>query len=296
MIHSPVMLPEVLDLICTKEDGLYLDATFGRGGHTAALLDKLPMCKVIAIDRDPEAIEYGKQFLSAKYGERLQLVLGTFSELENIFREMFKGGSNDILSGILMDLGVSSPQLDTAERGFSFMKDGPLDMRMSNRGKSAADIVNSLPERVLADLFYEYGEETQSRRIAKRIVLERRGKPFKTTTQLANVIKSEIRYDGKCKRHPATKVFQALRIAVNDELLEVESSLPFTTSMLTVGGCIVVISFHSLEDRIVKHFFQSMRKEQNFEISKKPVIPSSQEIKDNPRSRSAKLRYAIRRE
>ncbi|BDB96239.1 16S rRNA (cytosine(1402)-N(4))-methyltransferase RsmH [Candidatus Hydrogenosomobacter endosymbioticus] len=314
MNHIPVMLKEVLDLMCSDEkssEGLFLDATFGRGGHTCALLERLPGCKVIAIDRDPDAISYGQRYLCDKYADRLKLVHGCFSDMMTILSDMLGEDAGALFSGVLMDLGVSSAQIDSADRGFSFMRDGPLDMRMGKNGNTAADIVNSWSEKNLADLFFNYGEERHSRKIARRIVSERRRAPFFSTGQLAHVIKSEIKFSGRL--HPATKVFQALRIAVNDEMNELSKALPLASSLLTLNGCIVVLSFHSLEDRIVKQFFRSIRssgekrdkyeKESageddvgciKFKVCSKPVVPSDEEVRENPRSRSAKLRWAIK--
>ena len=241
--HVPVMASEVLEYWKTDATGIYLDMTFGYGGHTELLLNHFPECKVIAIDRDPQAIEFGKTVLLPRYQGRLKLLQGCFSEVSDLLQTLFPKAEMPQFSGILFDLGLSSPQIDQATRGFSFQKEGPLDMRMSQIGRSAADFVNQLPETELANLFFMFGEERHSRRIAKSLVEQRKKNPFTTTLQLAEAINNVIRYRGKI--HPATRVFQALRIAVNQELPELDKALPIASSLLKHGGslCRTIFSF-----------------------------------------------------
>jgi 16S rRNA (cytosine1402-N4)-methyltransferase len=283
MKHLPVMREEVLSLLKTQEGELcFLDATFGRGGHSRALLESFPQSTVIALDRDSEAVEFARTHMD--YGDRFKIMQERFSRIESLFPP-------ESFSGIILDVGVSSPQLDCPERGFSFMNDGPLDMRMSKEDPTcAADLINQLPEDELKALFFEYGEERWSRRIARAIVEQRVKSPITTTGQLSSVILSQI--PRRSKHHPATRVFQALRIAVNQELHELNLVLPMATKALKPGGCLIVLSFQSLEDRIVKRFFKESL---DFEKrSKKPLRSLEQEIQHNPRSRSACLRYGIR--
>lgn len=281
-LHQPVMKQEVLALLlrCPKPY-VFLDATFGRGGHTCLILDNIEKSHVYGIDRDPEALAFAQE-KARDYSQRLQVRQGCFSALEELFLQQK-------FSGILIDCGVSSPQIDQAERGFSFQKDGPLDMRMSLQGKTAADWLQSATERELADIFFHYGQERKSFRIARHIVQARRRTPFKRTQQLATFIEKISPRTGKL--HPATRVFQALRIAVNQELQELEVFLPKAYAALNSGGCLIVIAFHSLEDAISKRFFKSHDFQ---EKSKKPLMPSEEERKSNPRSRSARLRYGWR--
>lgn len=280
--HWPVMSQEIIQLFLNQtESPHFVDATFGRGGHTQALLQAFSTARVTAIDRDPDAIAYGQSLVSV-YGDRLRMIQSRFSDLPRWFQ-------NGSVSGVLFDFGVSSPQLDTAERGFSFMHDGPLDMRMEKTGESAADLVNGMGERELADLIFEYGEERASRRIAKAIIQFRSKMLFSRTEQLSTVIQSVIPRRGKL--HPATKTFQALRIAVNQEIHEIEMVLPRAVSVLKPGGCMVVMAFHSLEDRIVKNFFKTS--DVFSEKTKKPIRAQRTEVCANPRSRSACLRYGV---
>ncbi len=301
--HKPVLLDEVLDGLAVKSDGHYCDATFGRGGHSAAILERLgPSGRLCAIDRDPEAIAAGRGRFAAE--GRLTLVRGSFGRLEERVRAAgLEGG----LQGVLLDLGVSSPQLDEARRGFSFMQDGPLDMRMDNEsGISAAQWLARAGEREIADVLFKLGEEKFSRRIARAIVAARGVAPLTTTRQLAELVASAVptREPGK---HPATRSFQAIRIHVNRELEEVEAALPQAVSLLAPGGRLCVISFHSLEDRLVKRF---MRREAQgdplyAELPNVPpharprlrlvggaVMAGDAEVAANPRSRSAVLRVA----
>lgn len=291
MSHVPVLLREVTDAMNIKAGQTYVDATFGRGGYTRAWLAL--GAKVIGFDRDPEAIAVGEQLQAAN--SNFRMVRGAFSSMD----QQLAAGS---VAGVAFDLGVSSPQLDDATRGFSFRADGPLDMRMDpTQGDSAADLVNHLPEGELADLIYEFGEEKQSRRIAKAIVAARIAEPITRTLQLAQIIRT-VMPSRPHQIDPATRTFQALRIAVNDELGEVTRGLAAAETILQPSGRLVVVTFHSLEDRIAKNF---LRPEANpsrhaplttkvadrfILIGKQPLTPSDAECAANPRSRSAKLR------
>ena len=275
------MTAEVVELLAGR--GTVVDMTVGSGGHAAALLEA-GVSRLVGVDRDPEALALARERLSA-FGDRVRLVGALFSEVD----EDVVGGSAD---GVLFDLGVSSMQLDRPERGFGYRVDGPLDMRMGEgsraAGPSAADLVNGLPERELADLIYQLGEEPRSRRIAAAIV---RRRPIRTTDQLTGIVVSAVgkRPGGP---HPARRTFQALRIAVNRELEELTAALPPAAGLLGPGGRVVVISYHSLEDRIVKRAF---RDDDRLDIlTKKPLVASAAERARNPRARSAKLRAAER--
>jgi 16S rRNA (cytosine1402-N4)-methyltransferase len=279
--HEPVMTAEVVEFLGGRPT--VVDMTVGSGGHAAALLEA-GVSRLVGVDRDPEALALAGGRLSA-FGERVRLVAARFSEVD----EDVVGGPAD---GVLFDLGVSSMQLDRPERGFGYRVDGPLDMRMGEgsgeAGPSAADLVNGLPERDLADLIYRLGEEPRSRRIAAAIV---RHRPVRTTDQLTGIVVSAVgkRPGGP---HPARRTFQALRIAVNRELEELTAALPPAAGLLGPGGRVVVISYHSLEDRIVKRAF---RDNDRLEVlTKKPLVASAAERAGNPRSRSAKLRAAER--
>jgi 16S rRNA (cytosine1402-N4)-methyltransferase len=278
-IHQPVMPAEVISGLALRPDGRYLDATVGGGGHSRLILSTQPTAQVIALDQDEMALSAAQANL-AEFKDRVQFWRGNFAHYDP------QGVQFD---GILADLGVSSPQLDTPERGFSFRHTAALDMRMDQRQPlSAADIINHWEEKKLADIFYTYGEERLSRRIARQIVAQR---PFQTTTELAEAIASCV--PGKYRHgriHPATRVFQALRIAVNQELDVLERWLALTPSWLKAEGCLVIISFHSLEDRIVKHFINEHAALER--ITKKPLVASDAENAANPRARSAKLRIA----
>lgn len=303
--HFPVMLNEVIDLLQPKSEAVYIDATFGGGGYSKAILSAAN-CNVWGIDRDPDAIRRGQKIVDDY--PTLRLLQGDFAQLKTLAHE------NNIqsLDGIVLDLGVSSFQLDEAERGFSFRFDGPLDMRMSKSGKTAADLVNQLSETELADILWYYGEERFSRRIARAIIQDRLEKPFETTQQLANLIKRVVP-SKKNEINPATRSFQALRIAVNDELTQIRQVLTSALSLLKPDGKLIVVSFHSLEDRIVKeimnqatgniaspsrHHPQSLHQKSELikfkSLTHKPLRPSKHETLLNPRSRSAKLR-AIKR-
>jgi len=301
--HKPVLLDEVLAGLAVQADGRYCDATFGRGGHAAAILAQLgPAGRVCAIDRDPEAVAAGREGFASE--PRLTLVRGSFGRLEERVRAAgWEGG----LQGVLLDLGVSSPQLDEARRGFSFMQDGPLDMRMDNEsGISAAQWLARAGEREIADVLFKLGEEKFSRRIARAIVAARAAAPIVTTRQLADIVAGAVptREPGK---HPATRTFQAIRIHVNRELEEVEAALPQAVNLLAPGGRLCVISFHSLEDRLVKRFIRREAQGDpvyaglpNVPPHARPrlrlvggaVMPGEAEVAANPRARSAVLRIA----
>ena len=280
--HRSVLSREIIAGLNIVTEKHYLDATVGGGGHSELILNAAEKVKVTAIDRDRSAIAAVKTRLADYYPEQIQFWQGNFADYQP---------GELLFDGIIVDLGVSSPQLDIPERGFSFRHTAPLDMRMDrSQSTTAAEIVNHWPEVALANLFYEYGEERFSRRIAKTIVHQR---PFETTTELAAAIASSV--PGKYRHgriHPATRTFQALRIAVNEELQSLETFIKKAPTWLKPGGIIAIISFHSLEDRIVKHRFRD--NELLKVLTKKPIIAQSDEQKENPRSRSAKLRYAQR--
>ncbi|WP_316860123.1 16S rRNA (cytosine(1402)-N(4))-methyltransferase RsmH [uncultured Cohaesibacter sp.] len=301
--HLPVLIDAVVDALAPREGQWILDGTFGYGGYSEAILQA--GANVLAVDRDPDALVRATEF-EARYGSRFKFVAGCFSELADIARQALE----EPLDGVVLDIGVSSMQLDEAERGFSFMQNGPLDMRMSQSGPTAADIVNEYSEGELVRIFRELGEEKQARRIASAIVARRGVVPFSTTLDLANVIERVVGHKPHQKIHPATRVFQALRIFVNGELDELVDGLVASELCLGTGGKLVVVTFHSLEDRIVKRFFQERSKthsggsrylpEQDlaapsFEmLVKGGVGPEEEELARNPRSRSAKLRAGLR--
>ncbi|MBQ9507058.1 MAG: 16S rRNA (cytosine(1402)-N(4))-methyltransferase RsmH [Clostridia bacterium] len=299
--HIPVLFNETIDSLRVKPDGVYVDCTAGGGGHAAAVLERLsPEGRLIAIDRDPDAIANLKEKFRGE--PRLTLVHGNFADVEDIVREAGVCGAD----GVLADLGVSSYQLDTPERGFSFHSDAPLDMRMSKEGRSARDVVNGCTEAELRRILYAYGEEKFAPSIAKRIVEERAKKPIETTFELAEIVKSGI--PARARReggHPARRSFQAIRIEVNGELQHLEQSVEAMFSVLNVGGVLSVITFHSLEDRAVKLTFRKLcegctcppsfpvcvcGKTPRGKLAGKPVVPSEEELAENPRARSARLR------
>lgn len=285
-MHLPVMVHEVLELLDVKMDKWYVDCTIGGGGHSEAILSKGG--RVFGIDQDSEVLELAKKHLE-KWKDRVIFKHGNFRNIKGILE---KGGLYNV-SGFLYDLGFSSYQIEDKERGFSFMKEGPLDMRMDKSLKiDAAFIVNKTSEKDLTRIIKEYGEEPKARSIAKMIVSNR---PIKTTTQLSSLIQ-KVYYGKRGKIHPSTRTFQALRIAVNDELNSLKESLDSILPFLEKGGRVVVLSFHSLEDRIVKEKFKTWAKEGIFDIlTKKPIRPTSSEIEKNPRARSAKLRGGMKR-
>ena len=295
--HLPVMLKEVVAAIAPKDGGHYVDGTFGGGGYSRAILEAAD-CRGLGIDRDPEAIARG-QALVEHFAGRLTLVEGEFSRMEEF---------TDTTDGVMLDLGVSSFQFDTPARGFSFREEGPLDMRMSLAGESAADLVNSASERDLSQIIARYGEEKNARRIARAIVAHR---PIATTTELAGIVSDVQGPKAQALSiHPATRTFQALRIRVNDELGELERGLEAALRILAPQGRLAVVSFHSLEDRIVKQFLSNhsdvrpkasrhapaarAEKAPLHLLTKSPQTPSAEEVQRNPRARSAKLRFAER--
>lgn len=299
-MHETVLLAETVDALDVKTSGVYVDCTFGRGGHTREILRRLGSGgRIIAIDRDPDAIVSRSSFDD---DDRFELVHEKFSHLEQILERRQVRGRVD---GILMDLGVSSPQLDDAERGFSFRFAGPLDMRMDpTTGLSAAQWLATATESEIRECLYELGEERFGRKIAKRIVERRKVAEITTTLELAELIKQAVP-GGKSRIHPATRSFQAIRLKVNSELEELSAGLRQAATAISVGGRIVVLSFHSLEDRIVKRFFRNLARSpdsfversptEKFRLAvKKPIRPSEDEIKRNPRSRSARLRILER--
>ena len=296
--HLPVMLKEVLAMLSPKDGEHYVDGTFGGGGYARAILEAAD-CKVLGIDRDPDAIARG-QTLVAQFGGRLTLVQGEFSHLDSLL-----GGART--NGVVLDLGVSSFQFDEPERGFSFRADGPLDMRMSREGASAADFVNATDEKTLTTVISRLGEEHNARRVARAIIAAR---PVTTTAQLAEIVKTaQGPAAARLAIHPATRTFQALRIHVNDELGELDRGLEASQVSLAPGGRLVVVAFHSLEDRIVKQFLSrrstsaprasrhapDMRSNAAFKLlTGRPLTPDAPEIQSNPRARSARLRAALR--
>ena len=301
--HVPVLLAEVAQALDVARGGVFLDGTFGAGGYTRAILEAHPDNRVIAIDRDPDAVAGGQALVRAA-GGRLTLVHGRFDDLDRVAAE----ASPDALDGVVLDVGVSSMQLDQAERGFSFRQDAPLDMRMERSGPSAADLLNEADEARIADILYRFGEERRSRAIARAVVERRRRQPFSGTAELAELVARYVRAEPGL--HPATRTFQALRIAVNDELGQLTRALDAAERALAPGGRLAVVTFHSLEDRIVKQFMQERtsrtpRASRHLPspepvvptfapVTRGPVVAGDGEIARNPRARSAKLRAAVR--
>ncbi len=290
--HVSVLLDEVLHWLQPRDGGRYVDGTLGNGGHASAILaTSSPTGRLLGLDADPDAISVAQARLAA-YGERVMIVNSSFRDLPAVVVAHQFGP----VGGILLDLGISSRQLDGGGRGFSFRHDEPLDMRFDpTRGDSAADIVNGAAEEEIANILYQYGEEYKSRRVARAIVYRRARAPIVTTHDLVTVVESALG-PKRGRTHPATKTFQALRIAVNDELGALEQTLPAAASLLAPGGRLAVISFHSLEDRRVKQFLRAggTLEAPLTELTRKPVIPSPEEADRNPRARSAKLRVAER--
>jgi len=306
-VHISVLLDECINALNIDPDGIYVDGTLGLGGHSSEIVKRLNKGKLIGVDRDESAIERSFERLK-DYKDKIELVHGNFSEIPSILERL----NVDRVNGVLLDLGVSSPQLDEAERGFSYMQEAPLDMRMNKQESlSAWNVVNEWPQERLERILWDYGEERYSRRIVASIIKSRETNPIETTTQLVEVIKSAMPGQAlREKQHPAKRTFQAIRIAVNDELGEVEEAMSSIPDVLTIGGRLAVISFHSLEDRIVK---SSIARRENGctcpreapictcgfvrtlkSVSRKPILPSQEELENNPRSRSAKLRVAER--
>jgi 16S rRNA (cytosine1402-N4)-methyltransferase len=302
--HIPVMLDDVLAALQPRDGGLYVDGTFGAGGYTSAILGSAD-CAVLAIDRDPNAILRGRD-LQSKFGDRLTLIEGCFGDMEKLVRALGHGA----VDGVVLDLGVSSMQIDEAERGFSFQKDGPLDMRMSGQGLSAADVVNTFDERDLARIIAVYGEEKRARAVAKAIVAARDTAAFERTLALASTVERVIGRRPQDRIHPATRTFQALRMFVNDELGQLAQGLGGAESLLREDGILAAVTFHSLEDRVVKKFLTARTgraaRANRFapemdetpasfrELSHKARKASEEESGVNPRARSAKLRAAAR--
>ena len=304
-LHVPVLLREAVAALNVQHSGVYVDGTFGRGGHSAEILKVLgDSGRLIAIDRDPHAVELGIERFSND--KRLNILHSPFSRMIDVLKTESKVQTVD---GILLDLGVSSPQLDQAERGFSFMRDGELDMRMdTSQGESAADWLSKVEEKELVQVLFELGEEKFARRIARAIVLSRADAPIESTLQLAKLVEEATPKKDKHK-HPATRTFQAIRLYVNQELVEIARALPQSLELLNEGGRLAVISFHSLEDRIVKRFIRK-HSTPNLPPRRVPVTdkdyltplkaigkaikPSREEVKENPRARSSVLRIAER--
>lgn len=304
-LHQPVMLNEVLEGLAIQPDGVYIDGTFGRGGHAAAIMERLgPRGRLLAIDKDPEAIRSAEE----QFGDdsRFTIRQGAFTMLSSLATEQQLEGR---VNGLLLDLGVSSPQLGTAARGFSFLEDGPLDMRMDpSHGSSAAEWLGTASEQTITGVLRKYGEERFAKRIARAIITTRHETPITTTRQLAELIAAAIPVHEKHK-HPATRSFQAIRIFINQELEDLEAVLDQVAEVLAPQGRLVIISFHSLEDRIVKRFIRreyqgeqppvefplaGMDYKPRFRPLNKGVKPSEAEIQNNPRARSAVLRVAER--
>jgi len=304
-MHYSVLLNESIEGLNIKSDGIYVDCTLGYGGHSSVILSKLTTGKLYCFDQDEEAIKYSKERLS-KIGSNYQIIYSNFSNLKEKLNEI----GVDKVDGILFDLGFSSPQVDDESRGFSFMKDAPLDMRMdTNQDFSAKDVVNDYSEDKLRQVFYKYGEEKFSNSIAHNIINSR---PISSTMELVEIIEKSVPYKYFKEHHPERKIFQAIRIEVNHELDVLESVLPDAVSLLNKGGRISVITFHSLEDRIVKQTFKSLSEvseifsglrdsdiPEEFKptiklINKKPILPSEKELNENSRSASAKLRVIER--
>ena len=304
--HYPVMLNDVVSALSPQAGEVYVDGTFGAGGYSRRFLSEAD-CTVIAIDRDPSAIKAAEE-LAQEFGDRFIFVKGCFGDA----LELVQKAGFEKIDGFVLDVGVSSMQIDQAERGFSFRFDGPLDMRMGDVGKTAADLVNDMEEESLANIIYQYGEERLSRRIAKRIVEARREERIETTNQLADIVRAAAPRKAQDKIDPATRTFQALRFAVNDELGELERGLKAAETLLKESGRLVIVAFHSLEDGIVKKFMYersgyvannsrhappSLNTNQapSFALKKRKAIEASQEeVAENVRSRSAKMRVAYR--
>ncbi|GAA0614209.1 16S rRNA (cytosine(1402)-N(4))-methyltransferase RsmH [Thalassospira tepidiphila] len=302
--HKPVLLREVLEALAPRDGEIMVDGTFGAGGYSRAILDSAN-CELYGIDRDPTAVATGKK-LEAEYDRRFHMVEGCFGDMAKLVPA---AGAQQV-DGIVLDIGVSSMQLDQADRGFSFREDGPLDMRMSMSGPTAADFVNTAEEEDIANVVYRYGEERASRKVARKIIEMRAEEPFTTTSQLARAVRSVVR-KSKDGIDPATRTFQALRIYVNDELGELERAMDAAETLLKPGGRLVVVTFHSLEDRQVKTFMKERSGDPNkmsrrlpgepevaiptfTTITRKAVTGQKDEIRANPRARSAKLRAVAR--
>ena len=304
--HVPVLMSQVLQSLQPQKNEVYVDGTFGAGGYSRAILEAAE-CQVIGIDRDPTAIT-GAEEITKEFQDRLTLFQGRFGGMDGIIQS----AGLDKVDGVVLDLGVSSMQLDEGDRGFSFMRDGPLDMRMGKDGESAAELIARLDDKVLADIFWKLGEEKRSRAIARAIVKRREETPIERTLDLANLIEKVLGRKPGDQKHPATRTFQALRLFINQELQQLVDGLHAAEKILKPGGRLVVVTFHSLEDRIVKRFLthktgRTARPSRHFpgdggenitpsfqNINRKPVKPSDTEIAENPRARSAQLRAAVK--
>ncbi len=298
-LHKPVMTREVLEYLEPKDGGVYFDGTVGSGGHAEAILDVTSGAGsiVVGVDIDPEAVETAKSRLSP-YGTRAKVYHRSYTEIEEVIEEEGLSG----VDGILLDLGIGLHQLNSQDRGFSIDRGGPLDMRYDRGlGRSAKEVVNRLPERELSRIIRDLGEEKRARAAARGIVRAREKRPIDDSKELARIVGAALGYRGRSRIHPATRTFMALRIYVNNELSNIEEFIPIGIRLLREGGRIVVISFHSLEDRIVKLAFRDFSKSTDDGVApllrvltKKPLSPDADEIRENPRSRSAKLRAAVR--
>ncbi len=312
--HVPVLLDEVVEALAPRDGAVYVDGTFGAGGYSRAILERAPRCRVVAIDRDPAAVARGGALAETHGRDRLTVLEGRFGAMDVLLADVGVAA----VAGVALDLGVSSPQIDDPARGFSFRADGPLDMRMGRDGTSAADLVNTLPEDELAEIIREYGEERFARRVARAIAAARRSKPIARTGELASIVRGAIPTASAAAGgiDPATRTFQALRIAVNDELGELDRGLAAAERVLAPGGRLAVVSFHSLEDRHVKNFLRERSdaaprgsrhlppqaagraaRAPSFRLlGRKPATPGEAELRRNPRARSARLRAAERTE
>jgi 16S rRNA (cytosine1402-N4)-methyltransferase len=288
ILHTPVLVEEVIEWLHIRPEETYVDATTGTGGHAIEIARRLTSGRLVGLDRDPQALEIARERLKP-YQEKVDLVHAEFSKIGDVATEM----KLPPLGGVIADLGISTLELDSPERGFSFRWAAPLDMRMNpDNPLTAEEIVNYWPEKQLADLLYQNAEERNSRRIAKSIV---RARPIRDTEHLATVVAGERKVGGRQKLHPATKTFLALRTAVNREEEELEQFLSRTPATLSSGGRWIVLSYHSIEDRMVKHAFQELARQGTFRVlTKKVIVPGDQEIRNNPRARSAKMRVAER--
>ena len=306
-VHLPVLCKESIDALNIRDGGCYIDGTFGAGGYSLEILSRAK-CQLFSLDRDPIAIEKA-EYLIRKFGDRFSISQGCFGDMEVLLSSVGIGS----VDAIVLDLGVSSPQIDNPDRGFSFKSDGPLDMRMGSEGVTAEHIVNTLSEAELADIIYKYGEERLSRRVSKAIILARSKERITRTSVLADIIRKVVPRRKKGRDNdPATRTFQALRIYINDELGELKRGLNAAERILTPGGRLAVVAFHSLEDRCVKKFLaerlgrnrgvsrHAIAQEPSYRtasfklITKKPIYPTSLEVQSNPRARSARLRVAER--
>lgn len=290
MLHEPVMTSEVLEHLAPSRGGVFVDCTVAVGGHAQALLDA-GASRLIGIDRDPAALAQARERLTA-FGDRVELVHSDYRRLG----ELLDARRIDEVAGVLADLGVSSMQLDSAGRGFSFRRDDPLDMRMdTSGGVTAAEALATVDERTLADVIYEFGEERHARRVARAIVAAREEQPIETTGRLAEIVRRAVPRKGYVRIDPATRTFQAIRIWVNRELEGLDAFVAQAADRLAAGGRLAVITFHSLEDRVVKHTLRALQAKGAVTIrTKRPVVPSEAEVVRNPRARSAKLRAAER--